>query len=72
MIKTYKVSNLDCANCAAKLERAVGKVDGVRSVSVNFFMQKITLEVDDDRFDAVIDEVRKVCKKIEPDMTFVK
>ncbi len=72
MIKTYKVSNLDCANCAAKLERAVDKVDGVRSVSVNFFMQKITLEVDDDRFDAVIDEVRKVCKKIEPDMTFVK
>lgn len=72
MIKTYKVSNLDCANCAAKLERAVGKVDGVRSVSVNFFMQKITLEVDDDRFDAVIDEVRKVCKKIEPDMTFAK
>lgn len=71
MVKTYKINNLDCANCAAKLERAVGKIDGINGASVNFFAQKITLDVDGDRFDRVIDEVRRVCKKVEPDMEIV-
>lgn len=72
MTKTYKLHNLDCANCAAKLERAVGKVDGVNSVSVNFFMQKMTLDIDDDRFDDVMSDVFRVCKRVEPDMAFAK
>lgn len=68
MTKTYKVCNLDCANCAAKVERAINKLDGVNSASVNFFAQKITLDIPDEKFDTVINDVRKVCKKVEPDM----
>lgn len=68
MIKTYKVQNLDCANCAAKLERALSKIDGVNSAGVNFFAQKITLDIADDRSAEVIADVRKTCKKVEPDM----
>lgn len=68
MTKTFKVNNLDCANCAAKVERAINKVKGVNSASVNFFAQKITVDIDDGAFDCVMDEVRKVCKKVEPEM----
>lgn len=68
MIKTYKVSNLDCANCAAKLERALSKIDGVDSANVNFFAQKITLDIVDGKMEEVIADVRKTCKKVEPDM----
>lgn len=68
MTKTIKVSNLDCANCAAKVERALNKINGVNSASVNFFMQKITLDCDDSRVDDVLRDVFRVCKKVEPDM----
>jgi len=69
MTKTIKVHNLDCANCAAKVERALNKIDGVKNASVNFFVQRITLDVDDARTDEVMGEVCRVCKKIEPEMT---
>ncbi len=68
MTKTIKVSNLDCANCAAKLERALGKIDGVGSASVGFLTQKITLDIDEARLDEIMNEVKRVCKKVEPDM----
>ncbi|MCH5164836.1 MAG: cation transporter [Clostridiales bacterium] len=68
MTKTYRVSNLDCANCAAKLEKALNKIDGVNSASVSFFAQKITLDMDDANFDSIIENVRKVCKKTTPEM----
>lgn len=54
MTKTYKLRDLDCANCAAKLERAVSKLDGVKSASVNFFAQKLTVEVPDENADVVL------------------
>lgn len=69
MVKTFKVHNLDCANCAAKVERALGKLDGVSSASVNFFAQKITVDVDPDRADDVMARVYKTCKKVDPDIT---
>ena len=69
MVKTFKVHNLDCANCAAKVERAPGKLDGVSSASVNFFAQKITVDVDPDRADDVMACVYKTCKKVDPDIT---
>ncbi len=72
MTKTIKVENLDCANCAAKVEKALGKLDGVNSASVNFFAQKITLDIDDGAADDVLKSVRKTCKKVEPDMDIVK
>ena len=72
MNKTIKVCNLECANCAAKIEKAINKLDGVHSASVNFLMQKITLDVDDGMVDDVLKAVRKECRKVEPDMDFVK
>lgn len=67
MKKVIKMENLDCANCAAKMERAVSKIDGVKSVNVSFMMQRMTLETDDEAFDRVAAEVKKVCKRVEPD-----
>ena len=67
MKKTYLLDEIDCANCAAKLEAAIKKVDGVNSAAVNFFAQKLIIDIDDDRFDAVMTDVLKVCKKMEPD-----
>ena len=66
MKKKFKCE-VDCANCAAKLEDAIKKVDGVQDASVNFLTQKLMLQAEDDRFDAVLQEVLRVAKKIEPD-----
>lgn len=71
MKKVFKLEDLDCANCARKMEDGISKIDGVTAVSVNFLAQKMTLEADDDRFDAVLKEAVKVCKKIEPDCTVI-
>ena len=66
MKKTYKIE-VDCAKCAAKMEEAVKKIDGVVSARVNFMTQKFTLEAAEDVFDKVLDEAVKACKKVEPD-----
>lgn len=71
MKKRYALNDLDCANCAAKMENAIGKIDGVYSASVSFMAQKLTLEADDDRFDEILKEVVAVCRRIEPDCTIV-
>ncbi len=65
MKKKFKCE-IDCANCAAKVEEAVKKIDGVTDAKVNFMMQKFTLEADDARFDEILKEAVKVGKKIEP------
>ena len=67
MKKTFKMIDLDCANCAAKMEAAIKKIDGVNDATVSFLTQKLTLDADDARFDAILDEVVRVCKKVEPD-----
>lgn len=67
MKKTYKLEDLDCANCAAKMEDAIRKLDGVTSASVSFIMQKMTIEATDDRFDQILKDVLKTIKKVEPD-----
>ena len=66
MKKTYKIE-VDCANCAAKMEDAIKKLDGVNDASVSFMMQKMTIDADDARFDEIMKEVVEVCKKVEPD-----
>lgn len=58
---------VDCANCAAKIEAAIQKIEGVQSASVSFMTQKLVLEAPDDRFDAILKEAAKNAKKIEPD-----
>ena len=67
MKKVFRLENLDCANCAAKMERGIQKISGVTYASVSFMTQKITIEAEDKTFDQVMDEVVRVCKKVEPD-----
>lgn len=71
MKKTFRLQDLDCANCAAKMERAIAKIDGVTAATVSFLSQRLTMEADDARFDAIMQEAVKVCKKIEPDCKIV-
>ncbi|HIV48092.1 MAG TPA: cation transporter [Candidatus Acutalibacter stercorigallinarum] len=67
MKKTYQLTDLDCANCAAKMETAIKKIDGVSDASVSFLTQKMTVDADDSRFDEIMKQVVKACKKVEPD-----
>lgn len=67
MKKKFKLTDLDCANCAAKMEEAIKKIDGVSDATVSFMTQKLTLDADDSRFDEIMKEVVAVCKKVEPD-----
>ncbi len=67
MKKTFKLIDLDCANCAAKMENAIKKIPGVKNASVSFMTQKMTLEADDDIFDSVLKQAVECCKKVEPD-----
>ena len=67
MKKKFKLTDLDCANCAAKMEDAIKKLEGVNDASVSFMMQKMTIDADDARFEEIMKEVVEVCKKVEPD-----
>lgn len=64
MKKSYKIE-VDCANCAAKMERAVAKIPGVKNVSISFLTQKIIVETDGDNLDEIMKEAARVCKKVE-------
>ncbi len=72
MKKHYKLIDLDCANGAAKMETAINKLDGVKAATVSFMTQKLTIEADDGRFEEIMDQVVKVCKKVEPDCEIVR
>ena len=67
MKKKFKMQDLDCANCAAKMEEAIKKIDGVTDATVSFIMQKLTIEADESRMDEIMEQVVAVCKKVEPD-----
>lgn len=67
MKKKFKLQDLDCANCAAKMENAIKKIDGVHDANVSFMTQKMTVDAEDDRFDEIMQEIVKVCAKVEPD-----
>ena len=67
MKKKFKLTDLDCANCAAKKEDAIRKIEGVENASVSFMTQKMTIEAAEDQFDRIMQEVVAVCKKVEPD-----
>ncbi len=72
MKKVYKLEDLDCANCAAKMERAVARIDGVSSVSISFMSQRMSIEADENRFDEIMDLVAKTCRKVEPDCSIIR
>ena len=71
MKKTYKIE-VDCANCAAKMEDGIRKLEGVNSANINFLTQKLTLDADDTRFESILDEAERIIKKIEPDCVLVR
>lgn len=69
MKKIMKLEDLGCANCAAKMEREINKIDGVSNAAVNFITQKLTIDLEDGCFEDIIKVIQKTIKKIEPDCT---
>lgn len=67
MKKKFKLQDLDCANCAAKMEENIKKINGVNDANVSFMTQKMTIDAEDEKFDEIMQEVIKVCAKVEPD-----
>lgn len=67
MKKKFKLKDLDCANCAAKMEDAIKRIEGVSDANVSFMTQKMTIDAEDSRFDEIMKEVVAVCRKVEPD-----
>jgi copper chaperone CopZ len=71
MKKRYQLEDLDCANCAAKIEDAIKKLDGVNDATVSFMAQTLTIDVDDANFDKIMKNVKKCISKVEPDCTII-
>lgn len=71
MKKTYRLTDLDCANCAAKMESAIKKIEGVTEASVNFMGQRLTLAADDAVYEDVLQKALKTIKRVEPDCTVI-
>ena len=72
MKKRYLIEDLCCANCAAKMEESIRKIEGVNSANINFLTQKLTLDADEARLDSILDEAGRIIKKIEPDCVLVR
>lgn len=72
MKKIYKLEDLDCAHCAAKMEKAIAKLSGVESASISFLSQKLTITFQEGAdIDAVMKEAAAICKKVEPDCRII-
>ena len=69
MKSKFKLKGLDCANCAAELERAIQKLDGIESANISFMTEKMEIEYDETRKEDIIKSVKKLVKKEEPDVT---
>ena len=67
MKKVFKIEGLDCAHCAAEVERGISKIEGVLNAKVNFLTEKMIIEFNDENFDRIASEAVKVCKDVEPD-----
>ena len=72
MKKRFLIEDLCCANCAAKMETAIRKLDGVQSANINFLTQKLTLEAEEEHFSRLLDEAERIIKKIEPDCVLIR
>ncbi|MEG1050111.1 MAG: cation transporter [Oscillospiraceae bacterium] len=68
MTKTFRLTGLCCASCGAKIERLVGKLDGVEQASLNFMTTKLMIEADEKKIDKIVDDTVAIVKKIEPDV----
>lgn len=67
MKKKFKMENLDCANCAAKMEDGIKKIEGVKDASVNFMLQKLVIDLEEDMLEQILAEAQKVCSKVDSD-----
>ena len=72
MRKTFVMEELDCANCAAKMEAGIQQIDGVESASISFLTQKPTISAPEDQMDRVLKEAAKICRRIEPDCRILR
>lgn len=72
MKKTFRLEGLDCANCAAKMEKAINELDGVKEATVNFMTTKLVIEGEEDKMPEIIAAAEKIIKKIEPDTVMKK
>lgn len=66
------MQELDCANCAAKMEDKIKKISGVISAKMSFISQRLTIECEDGKLEEILDEAEKICKKIEPDCKIIR
>ena len=67
MKKVFKMEDLDCAHCAAKMEEGIKKIEGVTYASVSFMAQRLTVEADEDKFEQIIPQIVKAVKKVDSD-----
>lgn len=67
MKKVIQMEDLDCANCAAKMEDGIKKINGVANCSVNFMTQRMTLDISDTNSEEIIKQIKLLVRKIEPD-----
>ena len=65
----FKITGLDCANCASDLEKSIKKIEGIINVTINFITQKMEVECDEERKDEIIKDVKRIIKKEEPDVS---
>lgn len=72
MHRSFKIQNLGCANCAAKMENDINKLDGVSKASISFMTQRLTLDADDTHFDNIVNECNRICKKYEPETSITR
>ena len=72
MKKRFMIEELCCANCAAKMEAEIRKLDGVQSANINFLTQKLTLEAEEEHFEALLEQADRIIRKIEPDCVLVR
>ena len=72
MKKVFRLEGLDCAHCAAKIEERVSKLEGVKSVVINFMTTKMTLESVDENIADVVEKVKKLINEVEPDVNMLK
>ncbi len=72
MKKVFKMKNLDCANCAAKMENKIKKLDGVRDASISFMNQRLTIEAEESEFESIIDRAAEICRKVDKECEIVR
>ena len=71
MLRKFEIRNVDCANCAAKMEDGIRKLDGIDEVSVNFLTQKLLINTNAENIDELLKKVEKICKKVDSDFEIV-